>query len=69
MSITTPEPIPVAGVDGGTETWHRVDGRFPVCGCPIPELPAPERADWMVCQLCALPVLDVMLRGRQSSTP
>lgn len=66
MSIA-PDPIPVAGVDGGTETWHQVDGRFPICGCPVPEMGTTVH-DWMVCQCCGLPELTAMLRGPLTTT-
>lgn len=74
MSITSPEPapskrIPIAGVDGGTETWHAVDDRFPVCGCATAETDLAHRWDWMLCRVCGLPVLEVMLRGRPDRTP
>jgi hypothetical protein len=64
-----PEPIPVAGVDGGTETWTaNPDGRYPVCGCDSPQL-GETRWDWMVCRVCGLPELAAMLRGPLGATP
>lgn len=50
----------IHGVDGGTETWGRIDGRYPMCGCAHPQHGV-TRHDWMICRACGLPELQAMV--------